>query len=154
MYIPGFTQAKKERHNRRPPYFTKCGSVKRTSEPATVKETDMKKSILTLSLLWPAFVVMAQGASGLDPDAVPPPPDIPAPLESGQPIEPEVTIIQKEESMVEEYRVNGNLYMIKITPSVGASYYLIDRDGDGNMEFRTNTLGGDVMVPQWVLFRW
>jgi hypothetical protein len=98
--------------------------------------------------------VLAQDVPEQDQDAIPPPPDIPAALESGQPIEPEVTIIQKEESVVEEYRINGNLYMVKITPSVGAPYYLMDRDGDGSMEFRSNTLGGDVSVPQWVLFSW
>lgn len=87
-------------------------------------------------------------------EAVPPPPDIPKPIQSGEAIEPEVTIIQKDDATVEEYRMNGNLYMIKITPSVGAPYYLLDRDGDGMMEFRTSKLGNDMVVPQWVLFEW
>jgi hypothetical protein len=87
-------------------------------------------------------------------DAVPPPPDIPESIQSGEPIEPEVTILQKDESTVEEYRLNGRLYMVKIIPSVGAPYYLLDRDGDGMMEFRTSKLGDDVVVPQWVLFEW
>jgi hypothetical protein len=87
-------------------------------------------------------------------DAVPLPPEIPEAIQSGEPIEPEVTILQKEESTVEEYRLNGRLYMVKIIPAVGASYYLLDRDGDGMMEFRTSKLGDDVVVPQWVLFEW
>ena len=39
-------------------------------------------------------------------------------------IEPAVTLRERENRTVEEYRVNGNLYMVKITPSVGAPYYL------------------------------
>lgn len=87
-------------------------------------------------------------------DAVPPPPDIPEQIQNGEPIEPEVTILQKDESTVEEYRLNGRLYMVKIIPAVGAPYYLLDRDGDGMMEFRSSKLGDDVVVPQWVLFEW
>ena len=115
----------------------------------------MKKLALSLFMV----LVLANMASAQDNteaplDAVPPPPDIPEPLQSGEPIEPEVTILQKENSTVEEYRVNGRLYMVKITPSVGVPYYLMDRDGDGMMEFRTSNLGDDVVVPQWVLFEW
>lgn len=87
-------------------------------------------------------------------DGALPPPEIPDPIQSGEPIEPEVTIIRKEESVVEEYRVNGNLYMIKVTPSVGPAYYLIDQDGDGRLESRQNRLGSVDAVPQWVLFSW
>jgi hypothetical protein len=34
---------------------------------------------------------------------------------------------------VEEYRMNGVLYMVKVTPTVGPPYYLIDTTGDGNL---------------------
>jgi len=85
---------------------------------------------------------------------VPEPPDLPDPVESGEAIEPEVTIIRRKDAVIEEYRVNGNLYMIKITPAVGKPYYLVDRDGDGRMESRLSQLYNDILVPQWVLFRW
>ncbi len=88
-------------------------------------------------------------------EPVPAPPDIPDPLVSGQPIEPEITIIRREEAIFEEYRLNGRLYQIKVTPVVGKPYYLIDKDGDGLMETRRSTeLYGDFVVPQWVLFSW
>ena len=83
-----------------------------------------------------------------------PPPDLPDPIQSGQPIEPEVTIIQTEEELIEEYRVNGTLYMVKVTPSVGPPYYLIDQDGDGKLESRTTRLGSDSAIQQWILFQW
>ena len=87
-------------------------------------------------------------------DGALPPPEIPESIQSGEAIEPEVTIIRQEESVVEEYRVNGNLYMIKVTPSAGPAYYLIDQDGDGRLESRSNRLSSVDAVPQWVLFSW
>ena len=83
-----------------------------------------------------------------------PSPDIPNALESGQPMEPRVTIIRDEDSVTEEYRINGNLYMIKVTPDGGIAYHLIDIDGDGRMESKTTRLGSETVVPQWVLFSW
>lgn len=85
--------------------------------------------------------------------AVPPPPDIPDPLQSGQSIEPEVTIIRREDAVIEEYRINGQLYMVKVTPTVGRPYYLIDNDGDGRMEHRADTINRET-VPQWIIFSW
>ena len=82
------------------------------------------------------------------------PPDLPDPLESGQPIEPEVTIVRRGDATIEEYRVNGRMYMAKITPKIGKPYYLVDKDGDGRMEARMSTIYDDFVVPQWVLFSW
>lgn len=69
-------------------------------------------------------------------------------------LKPSVTIEEHPNRVVEEYRVNNNVYMIKITPSVGPSYYLIDDDGSGDMEMRRNAAGMDTRVPQWSLFSW
>jgi hypothetical protein len=114
------------------------------------------KKIAMLSVLLVGLPHFAWSQEKEEPplEAVPPPPDIPERLQSGEPIEPEVTIIQKETSTVEEYRLNGRLYMVKVTPTAGPPYYLMDRDGDGMMEFRSNKLGEDMVVPQWVLFKW
>lgn len=88
---------------------------------------------------------------GLEP--VPEPPELPDPLETGENIEPQVTIIHKDDATIEEYRVGGTLYMVKITPVVGPSYYLIDNDGDGQLETRRRELDGPV-IPQWILLTW
>jgi hypothetical protein len=82
------------------------------------------------------------------------PPDLPDPLESGQPIEPQVSIIRREDAIIEEYRLNGRMYMAKITPKIGKPYYLVDKDGDGQMEARMSVIYDDFVVPQWVLFSW
>ena len=84
-------------------------------------------------------------------DAPPPPP---APSDEQEAIEPEVTIIRTEERTVEEYRINGQLYMIKVTPSKGVPYYLVDADGNGDLETQRSELDPKILVPSWVILRW
>ena len=67
-------------------------------------------------------------------------------------IQPSVTIQEHSNRVVKEYRVNNNLYMVKVTPSVGAPYYLVDQDGSGDMEYRRSAHGAQ--APQWTLFSW
>lgn len=53
--------------------------------------------------------------------------------------------------VVEEYRVAGQLRMVKITPLRGPAYYLYDRDGDGVLD------SGDrdrLPMVYWKLFQW
>ena len=50
--------------------------------------------------------------------------------------------------------MNGQLYMIKVVPQVGFPYYLVDRDGDGELESRYNKLEPDILVPSWMIYRW
>ena len=114
----------------------------------------MKKTVACAVLLLAPAWVLAQKPDDQKLEPVPSPPEIPDAVQSGQPIEPEVTIIHKKEATIEEYRVNGNLYMVKVTPKVGPVYYLLDMDGDGNMETRTRGIRDDMSVPQWVLFSW
>ncbi len=67
-------------------------------------------------------------------------------------LSPEVTIVKKPEQTVEEYRINGRLYMIKITPKFGVPYYLIDDLGDGNFSHHQN-LDPGFRPPRWVIYR-
>ncbi len=81
------------------------------------------------------------------------PPVLPDQMESGESIEPDINIIERDDRMIEEYRANGRLYMIKVIPNVGKPYYLMDTDGDGSLETRRDNLGSPE-VPQWILFEW
>jgi hypothetical protein len=65
--------------------------------------------------------------------------------------EPEVRIIQKGQDQIEEYRLNGKLYMVKVTPPIGVPYYLVDEDGSGTM--RQMDPNRRVIIPRWVLLR-
>ena len=64
--------------------------------------------------------------------------------------EPQVTIIKQTEQTVEEYRIGGKLYMIKITPKHGAPYYLVDDRGDGKFA-RQESLDSGFRVPRWII---
>jgi hypothetical protein len=81
------------------------------------------------------------------------PPVIPEPLQSGESMEPDIDIIQEDDRTVEEYRMNGQLYMIKVTPSIGKPYYLMDSDGDGSLETKSFELDSGA-VPNWILLEW
>jgi len=86
----------------------------------------------------------------------PPPPDkdtaAPPPAEpSNTELEPEITITTKGKEMHEEYRLNGRLYMIKVTPTKGKPYYLIDQEGSGN--FRRSDFDTRLSIPMWVIKR-
>lgn len=66
----------------------------------------------------------------------------------------EVVIQSPGDSIVEEKRVNGRLYAIRVTPRKGAPYYLVDSDGDGNLETRKNDTDSDLLIPSWVIKEW
>lgn len=86
--------------------------------------------------------------SGLQPLPEPPPP--PAGYEPDPSLEPQVTISQRGEDKVEEYRINGRHYMTKVTPPHGVPYYLVDHSGAGEFT-RYDVLGAQVSAPMWVL---
>jgi hypothetical protein len=68
--------------------------------------------------------------------------------------QPEVNIIQRKDMRIEEYRVNGRLRYVKITPKKGKPYYLVDKDGDGDLETRHDDLDGVPPVNEWILLEW
>lgn len=68
--------------------------------------------------------------------------------------EPSIKIESYENRTTEEYSVNNNVYMIKITPTVGAPYYLVDPDGTGDMEWKRETDDKYMAPPRWTLHSW
>jgi hypothetical protein len=68
-------------------------------------------------------------------------------------VQPEVTIVERDDGVVYEYRVKGQLYMAKVVPASGPSYYLLDTDGDGILDVQRSGTP-DLAVPQWLLFSW
>ena len=78
--------------------------------------------------------------------------DLPPPtLDTNEAVdEPQVNITKQTEQTVEEYRVSGKLYMIKITPKVGKPYYLVDDRGDGKFARQESTDSG-IRPPRWVI---
>lgn len=70
-------------------------------------------------------------------------------------IEPTVTIREEEERLIEEYRMNGQVYMVKITPKGGVPYYYIDTDGDGRLELDVDQQALNPVQPVfWKIKEW
>ena len=107
-----------------------------------------------LALLGGVAVLTAQAA---DPklQELPEPP----PMSQAQPatetpadnLEPEITITTKGADRYEEYRIRGQLYMVKVTPAHGKPYYLIDNEGSGQLS--RSDFAPSVKVPMWVIKR-
>jgi hypothetical protein len=91
------------------------------------------------------------------PPAIPPvgTPEAPLPPKvKGEEIEPTVTIRDEEDRRVEEYSYMGVVYMVKVTPLGGIPYYLIDTDGDGNLETAPDKGLDPVKPVQWKIKEW
>lgn len=85
-------------------------------------------------------------------EPLPPPPAMDTAQAGAPDQEPEVTITKQTEQTIEEYRVGGKLYMIKITPKNGVPYYLVDDKGDGKFA-RMESLDSGIRVPRWIIRR-
>ena len=82
--------------------------------------------------------------------------DVPIPPKiQEEQIEPTVRIIEEEDRLIEEYRRNGQVYMVKVTPSVGPPYYYIDTDGDGKLELDPDQRALNPVLPvHWKIAEW
>ncbi len=52
--------------------------------------------------------------------------------------------------VITEYRVAGQLRMVKVVPLRGPTYYLLDRDGDGKLD----AAKGDAPITYYKLYSW
>jgi len=68
--------------------------------------------------------------------------------------QPQIIVRPAPAGKIEEYRIAGRLYMIKVTPDKGPGYYLVDTDGDGSLETREDGLASQIAIPAWVIKRW
>lgn len=81
---------------------------------------------------------------------------MPERVRSGEALDPDITIIQRKDETIVEYRQNGRLRAVKVVPRNKdfPPYYLVDGDGDGRMDKRTVELGPEIFINNWVLFSW
>ncbi len=113
-----------------------------------------------MKLLFTLFAVLSFNALAEAPpvvQTVPAPPVTTLPssgVDVDEGLEPEVNIIRRDDAVVHEYRMNGQLYMIKIIPVVGPPYFLIDTTGDGSLNMRRNELDPGLVVPSWMILKW
>jgi hypothetical protein len=117
----------------------------------------MRRIVVALLL---SFALPASAQSN-QPKDLRPLPEVPEPPELALPapgadqddasLEPQITITNRGEDKVEEYRLNGRLYMIKVIPRIGLPYYLIDNYGDGTFATGTGGLDQHIRPPMWVI---
>ena len=98
------------------------------------------KHLLPSLIVVPLLALAACATTGRDADA--PPVDV-----KGADIARKV---MENGDIIEEYRVAGQLRMVKVTPSRGAPFYMYDKNGDGRMD---NDKDG-VSPVYWKLYSW
>jgi len=108
-----------------------------------------RRPLLMLLLTMAAGWSFAQAPARTDPLPQPPPPPLDV---AGDPeLEPQVTIIRRDDQVVEEVRVKGELRYVRVTPRHGRPYFLIP-DVNGATFIRRESLDSSLKVPMWVLF--
>ncbi len=115
----------------------------------------INRKLLLLGLLGMLLSVSFVVAQESEPpqEALEPPPLPPKIRSEEEP--PVVSIRTEEDKIIEEYRQNGRLYMVKITPKKGISYYYMDLDGDGNLELQPHDDGFSPVAPaMWKIKEW
>ena len=105
-------------------------------------------------LLWLPALVLALPLIAVAAGDKAPPPDA-QPVPDGPPTakdiaEPQITIRSRGTHREEEYRLHGKLYMVKIIPTRGKPYYLVDNVGNGKF-VRYEGPAVPMVVPQWVI---
>lgn len=108
-------------------------------------------ALLTLTL-FACAAAAAQDAAPAKKDAAAP---LPAKVKLTQdPTDVPAVTIRKHENgdTIEEYRENGRLTMVKVTPPNGIPYTLLDTNGDGLLDRRDSD--GPVGPVYYTLYRW
>lgn len=129
----------------------------------------MDRILITIILVCCAGSV---GAQEEDPAAPPPLPpidaqpresqdegDVPVPpkvIDEEDLLEPTVQIRRDDDdNIIEEYRLEGRVYMVKVTPKTGVPYYYLDEDGDGQLEMRESDKAAHPIKPaMWKIKEW
>ncbi len=106
-------------------------------------------AIAAVAIPLPAAAQNSKSAAQPIPEPPPPPPG----FELDSAAEPQVTIRKRGEDTIEEYRISGKLYMMKVTPPGGRPYYLIDERGDGKFA-RQESRDSGTRPPMWVIHSW
>ena len=66
--------------------------------------------------------------------------------------DPEVTIRTEGDKTIQEYRQNGFLHAIKVTPKGAPPYFLVRADGTDANFIRSDQ--PDMLIPSWKIFEW
>ncbi len=77
------------------------------------------------------------------------------PAKTNDDAEPTVRIRTRDNGdVVEEYRQGGIVTMVKVTPSRGKPYYIMDNNGDGRLDRADAEAAGGVVPVSWIIATW
>lgn len=128
-----------------------------------MRNLSLKQRMLMSAVVAIALAILLPGPVLAQEDLEKPPPippesteDVPIPPKiQEEQIEPTVTIREEHGQMIEEYRFDGQIYMVKITPEGGIPYYYIDTDGDGKLELDVDERALNPVQPvYWKIKEW
>lgn len=120
----------------------------------SVRAFALPVAIATSALLPVAIYLSSTTALAQNPPKLEPLPEISTPpqIPIDPRLEPEVTIKQRGADKVEEFRVNGKLYMVRVTPPGGTPYVLLDQTGGGQLIPSNGQVDArSISVPMWVI---
>ena len=115
---------------------------------------------MKLARLAPLALAATLFAGVVPAQPAPPPPPLPAeasappaPFAGDPALEPQVTIIRRDNETIEEVRVGGELRFVRVTPRHGRPYFLVP-DQNGGQFIRRDSLDTALKVPMWMLLSW
>ena len=77
---------------------------------------------------------------------------LPEKVQPSDELVPQVTIRTEGDLTIEEYRRNGQIYMVVVVPKKGPRYTYLDTDGNGRLEGDPND--GPVQPVYYTLYEW
>lgn len=112
------------------------------------------RTLIFAVLLSFVYSITNAGESEAELESLPEAPAPPAPVHSGEAIEPDITIVRRDKKTIQEFRRGGRLYMIKVIPDIGPAYYFLDTNADGKLDVRSSDPDYGSRINMWKIFEW
>ena len=113
-----------------------------------------------MSIIFSALLALAaQDAAATEAPSEPVAKEAPVPekipAEQSEDDAPSVRIRTRDNGdVVEEYREAGMVRMVKVTPTRGKPYYIMDNNGDGRLDRADAEAAGGVVPVSWIIATW
>lgn len=69
-------------------------------------------------------------------------------------VDPEVKVRQAGDKTIKEYQERGRTYKVEVIPKNTPAYILSDQNRNGELGNSNNSVGSDVVVPEWKIGSW
>jgi hypothetical protein len=114
----------------------------------------MRRLVMLIFIAFPVYAPAQDEGRPPNLEALPEAPTPPPPVQNGEAMEPEITIVRSGKKIIQEFRQGGRLYKVKVVPDVGPPYYFFDTNNDGTLDIRSSDPDKGSYVNVWKLFEW